>query len=74
MFVELFFQFFDNLLAVLPLPFRFPGVVAEDVSASSLAITNNDFLGMQVHVVSTVEYGSGPPFFPCVDVYSRQSS
>jgi hypothetical protein len=40
------FQFLDHLLAVLPLPFRFQGIVAENITPLPFAITDEHFFGL----------------------------
>ena len=39
-------QFLDHLLAVLPLPFGFQGIVAEDVTSAPFAIADDHFFGL----------------------------
>ena len=46
--IEFLFQFFDNLLTVFSLSFRFTGVVAEDVAAPEFAVSNHHLPGMEV--------------------------
>jgi len=45
---KFFFQHQNQLFPVFPLPFRLPGIIAKDIAPPPFAITDDDFLGLQI--------------------------